>query len=1489
MMSSASEQGLFKESYERDSCGFGLIASLDDQPSRWLVDTAITSLNRLTHRGAIATDGKTGDGCGLLLKRPEKFLRAIAAEAGIELADKFGTGLVFMSQDPAKQAATRAELTAQVEGEELEVAGWRKVPTDPNACGAEALKTLPHIEQLFVNCRVSDLDEASLNRKLFLVRRRTEKALEAGDPVFYMPSLSATTLVFKGMVMPQHLTEFFQDLRDTRLESSVCVFHQRFSTNTLPQWRLAHPFRYLAHNGEINTIQGNRNWALARGPVFRSPLLPDLSDIQPLVTTSGSDSQSLDNMLEVLLMGGLDPMHAMRLLVPPAWHGLDAIDPDLRSFYEYYTTHMEPWDGPAGIVLTDGRYAACTLDRNGLRPARFVITRNRVLTIASETGVWDYRPEDVVRKGKLGPGDMIALDMQTGTLLETKDIDNLLKTRHPYKIWLKKGVRYLETDLVDPRLAAEPMDRETLTLYQKMFNVSSEERDEIIRVLAEDESEAVGSMGDDTPMPVLSHKTRPLYDYFRQQFAQVTNPPIDPLRESIVMSLQTQIGAESNIFVPGPEHGRHVALGSPILSQRKLRQILALPDLSHEFIDLQYDPAEGLKNAITRMCEHAEQAVRDGKLVLLLSDRYLVQGKIPAHALLVTGAVHQHLVRTGLRCKCNLLVETGTARDPHHFACLIGYGATAVYPYMAYQVLFEMMRRGRVKLDFATRMELGRSYRAGIRKGLFKVMSKMGIATIASYRSSQLFEIVGLHEEVVQMCFTGTESRIQGADFSDLEADQKLLAARAWNPREPIEQGGLLKYVHGGEYHMYNPDVIALLQSAVVSGEYEHYLRFAAAVNERPVSAFRDLLKLKASTQPIPIEEVESEAAILARFDSAGMSLGALSPEAHEALAIAMNRLGARSNSGEGGEDPARYRTEKNSKIKQVASGRFGVTPEYLINAEVLQIKIAQGAKPGEGGQLPGHKVNEMIARLRFARPGVGLISPPPHHDIYSIEDLAQLIFDLKQVNPQALVSVKLVAEPGVGTVAAGVAKAYADLITVSGHDGGTGASPLSSIKYAGTPWELGLAETHQTLRMNDLRHRVRLQTDGGLKTGLDVVKAAIIGAESFGFGTAPMVALGCKYLRICHLNNCATGVATQHNVLRSKYFIGLPEMVINYFRFVVREVREILASLGVRSIADIIGQTHLLEIIEGSTPKQKKLDLAPLLSTAGLTKDRPQFCMSPSNAPFDKGELAERMVKDMAQAIEAKSGGEWSYEVKNFNRSIGARISGEIARKWGNYGMEQSPLIVKLKGNVGQSFGVWNAGGLQMYLEGDANDYVGKGMAGGKLVLRHPREARFVGRDTVIMGNTCLYGATGGQLFAAGVAGERFAVRNSGAVAVIEGAGDHCCEYMTGGVVCVLGRTGVNFGAGFTGGFAYVLDLNRDFVDRYNHELIDISRIQPESMQSHLQHLEALIEQHVAETGSAWGEEILTDFRTYIGKFWVVKPKAASIDSLMTNLRRAA
>jgi glutamate synthase (NADPH/NADH) large chain len=953
------------------------------------------------------------------------------------------------------------------------------------------------------------------------------------------------------------------------------------------------------------------------------------------------------------------------------------------------------------------------------------------------------------------------------------------------------------------------------------------------------------------------------------------------------MSLQTNIGRESSLFDIGPEHAEQVIMNSPVLSQKKLRQLLS-DDMygdSQAFVDLNVDESLSLTEALDQICAEAESLVRAGNLILMLSDRYLEKGKLPVHALLATGAVHHHLVQQGIRCDANIIVETGVARDPHHIACLIGYGATAVYPYLVYQSLHDIATRGNIDKQ----QQLGRSYRRGIRKGLFKVMSKMGISSISSYRGAQLFEIVGMHKEVVDRCFRGTPSRIQGTGFDNLLDDQKQLAVAAWEPRELVQQGGLLKYVHGGEYHCYNPDVVTTLQAAVRSGDYDKYQEYASLVNDRPIATLRDLLDMRPLGAAIPIDEVEPVEDIMLRFDSAGMSLGALSPEAHEALAIAMNRIGGRSNSGEGGEDPARYGTERMSKIKQVASGRFGVTAEYLVNAEVIQIKIAQGAKPGEGGQLPGHKVNDMIAKLRYAKPGVGLISPPPHHDIYSIEDLAQLIFDLKQVNPDALVSVKLVAEPGVGTIAAGVVKAYADLITISGYDGGTGASPLSSVKYAGSPWELGLSETHQVLRGNELRHKVKLQTDGGLKTGVDVIKAAMLGAESFGFGTAPMVALGCKYLRICHLNNCATGVATQNNILRSEYFTGLPEMVINFFRFVAEETREIMAELGVRKLEEVIGRVDLLEPGDGATDRQARLDLSPVISNEGLAADAPQFCTEPSNVPFDKGELAEDMLQTVLPAIKAKSGGRFGFEVRNFNRSIGARLAGEIARQHGNVGMADAPLEISLRGTAGQSFGAWNVAGLNLTLIGDANDYVGKGMAAGRIVIRPPENVSYTVRDTAIIGNTCLYGATGGTLFAAGTAGERFAVRNSGATAVIEGAGDHCCEYMTDGVVVVLGRTGVNFGAGMTGGFAYVLDIDRDFVDCYNHELIDIHRITPESMEAHLHHLRALLTQYVEETGSEWCEMILEDYRTFLPKFWVVKPKAAELRTLIKSLRQAA
>ncbi|MCC5858421.1 MAG: glutamate synthase large subunit [Ectothiorhodospiraceae bacterium] len=1481
---------LYRPAFERDNCGFGLIAHMDGTASHWVLQTAIHALGRLTHRGAVAADGKTGDGCGLLLQRPATFLRGVAEEHGWALDRNWAVGLVFLSAEEDRADAARETVTRMLEQQGLSVPGWRPVPTDPEACGAEALKTLPRIEQVFVNAP-EDADTPDFERRLFIARRLAEKALDGLDPDFYIPSLSSRVLSYKGLVMPANLPVFYPDLRDPRMETAICVFHQRFSTNTWPQWRLAQPFRFLAHNGEINTIQGNRNWANARAGKLRSPLIPDMEAIAPLVSSEGSDSCSLDNMLDVLLAGGMDIFRAMRLLIPPAWQNVDEMDTDLHAFYEYHSMHAEPWDGPAGIVLTDGRHAGCALDRNGLRPARYVITRDRHITLASEIGVYDYDPADVVAKGRLKPGQMLAVDTRTGELLLPDDIDRQLKTRHPYKQWLGKHQRRLESTLEETELEDDhaTISADELTVYQKLFNLTLEESDQVVRVLAEAGQEAVGSMGDDTPLPVLSRQARSLYDYFRQQFAQVTNPPIDPLREQIVMSLETCFGQERNVFEETEDHARRLVVDSPVLSRTKFLLLLNQddPDYAHHVIDLHYPPTEGLQAAVERIADEAERAVRDGAVVLVLSDRDIARDRLPVHALLATGAVHHRLTDRGLRCDANIVVETATARDPHHFAVLIGYGATAVYPYLAYATIRGLVRAGRIAKMPAD--QLRRNYRKGISKGLYKILSKMGISTVASYRGAQLFEVIGLADEVVERCLRGSVSRLQGAGFRALEDEQKRLAREAWQRRAPVSKGGLLKFVQDGEYHAYHPEVVRTLQLAVESGDYADWQDFARVVNSRPPAVLRDLLRLKPAARPLSLDAVEPLEAILPRFDSAGMSLGALSPEAHEALAVAMNRLGGRSNSGEGGEDEARYGTERMSKIKQVASGRFGVTPHYLVNAEVLQIKIAQGAKPGEGGQLPGHKVNEMIARLRYASPGVALISPPPHHDIYSIEDLAQLIFDLKQVNPQALVSVKLVSSAGVGTIAAGVAKAYADLITIAGYDGGTGASPLTSVKYAGGPWELGLAETHAALRANDLRDKVRVQADGGLKTGLDVIKAAILGAESFGFGTAPMIAMGCKYLRICHLNNCATGVATQEKVLRLKHFIGTPEKVANYFRLVAMETREWLGKLGVPSLQDLIGRTDLLEILPGETDKQRGLDLRPLLSDGGVPADKPRFCAVSSNAPFDRGELAERMVKDCLPAILQKTGGEYRYGVKNMNRSIGARLSGEIARRHGNHGMADKPITLHLSGSAGQSFGVWNAGGLHMILEGDANDYVGKGMAGGKLVIYPPAGSGFRSNETAIMGNTCLYGATGGSLFAAGLAGERFAVRNSGARAVVEGVGDHGCEYMTGGVVCVLGSTGVNFGAGMTGGFAFVLDLDNTFVDRYNHELIDIHRMRSEAMSAHRHYLKRMVEEFVEETGSPWGREILEDFRDYLRKFWLVKPKAADLQSILNTLRQAA
>ena len=1474
--------GLYHPEEFKDNCGFGLIAHMTGEPSHHLLQTAMQALTCMTHRGGINADGKTGDGCGLLMQKPDQFLRAVAQEHfAVELPKQYAVGMVFFNQDPVKAEAARANMDREILAAGLTLVGWRKVPIDTSVLGRLALERLPQIEQVFIGGE--GLSDQAFAIKLFSARRRSSVA-NAHDTDHYICSFSHKTIIYKGLMMPRDLAAFYPDLDDPRLQTAICVFHQRFSTNTLPKWPLAQPFRFLAHNGEINTITGNRNWAMARRTKFANDQIPDLEELGPLVNRVGSDSSSMDNMLELMVTGGIDLFRGVRMLVPPAWQNVETMDADLRAFYEYNSMHMEPWDGPAGIVMTEGRHAVCLLDRNGLRPARWVTTTNGYITIASEIGVWGYQPEEVIAKGRVGPGQIFAVDTETGQILDTDAIDNRLKSRHPYKRWLRQHATRIQATLTDDQGAAS-YDADQLKQYMKMFQVTFEERDQVLRPLGEQGQEAVGSMGDDTPMAVLSQRVRSPYDFFRQQFAQVTNPPIDPLREAIVMSLEICLGAERNIFQESPEHASRVILSSPVISPAKWRSLMNLEreGFDRQLIDLNYEQGVGLEAAIRNIADQAEEAVRGGKTQLVLSDRYIAPGKLPVHASLAVGAVHHRLTEQGLRCDSNILVETATARDPHHFAVLLGFGASAVYPYLAYEVLADLIRTGEVLGDLD---EVFKYYRKGISKGLLKILSKMGISTIASYRGAQLFEAIGLAEDVVGLSFKGVSSRIKGARFEDLESDQKLLAAEAWSARKPIQQGGLLKFVHGGEYHAYNPDVVNTLQAAVQQGDYAKFKEYTSLVDQRPVSMIRDLLKVKVADQPLAIEQIEPLEAILKRFDSAGISLGALSPEAHEALAEAMNRLGARSNSGEGGEDPSRYGTVRSSKIKQVATGRFGVTPEYLVNAEVLQIKVAQGAKPGEGGQLPGGKVNGLIAKLRYAVPGVTLISPPPHHDIYSIEDLAQLIYDLKQVNPQALVSVKLVAEAGVGTIAAGVAKAYADLITISGYDGGTGASPLTSIKYAGAPWELGLAETHQTLRGNDLRGKVRVQTDGGLKTGLDVIKAAILGAESFGFGTAPMIALGCKYLRICHLNNCATGVATQNDKLRKDHYIGTVDMVINFFTFVAEETREWLAKLGVRSLGELIGRTDLLDILPGDTERQQYLDLSPLLGSSLIPADKPQFCEVDKNPPFDKGELAEKMVEMAMSAIRDQSGGEFSLDICNCDRSIGARISGEIARLHGNQGMAAAPITFRFKGTAGQSFGVWNAGGLNLHLEGDANDYVGKGMTGGKVTIVPPAGSPFETQHSAIVGNTCLYGATGGKLFAAGTAGERFAVRNSGAHAVVEGTGDHCCEYMTGGFVCVLGKTGYNFGSGMTGGFAYVLDMDNSFVDKLNHELVEIQRISGEAMEAYRSHLARVLAEYVDETGSEWGRELSENLDDYVRRFWLVKPKAATLKQLLSSTR---
>ena len=1464
--------GLYRDNNFKDNCGFGLITNRNGIKSHSVITKSISALKSMKHRGGIGSDGKTGDGCGLLFNLDHDFYRdTVLKEQKIELPKHFAVAQLFLDSS-LEDLLPSIESILKKEG--LHLDATRLVPVDKKILGVIALDCLPNIYQLFISSK-NKLQEDLFESALLQARKFIEVIFDDDDKLYFC-SMSSKTIVYKGLMLPDAIDLFYKDLQKNNFTASICVFHQRFSTNTSPKWYLAQPFRLLAHNGEINAIRGNRNWAKARKSKFITPLIPKLSKFKYLINETGSDSSSLDNMMELLEKGGMNIFRAIRMVLPPAWQNGQILDAEIKSFHEYNSMHMEAWDGPAGIVMTNGKWAICVLDRNGLRPARFQIDEEGLITVASETGVNPTNESSIISKGRVKPGGILAINTETGELHDESYIDDNLKVQKPYREWLKKHAFYIESSLNDfggPGL--KKISQSKFTTASKLFLLYKEERSSIIKPLAVDSQEGTGSMGDDTALAVMSKMHRQIYDFFRQQFAQVTNPPIDSLREKSVMSLETCFGPELNVYEETPQHAKRLITSSPLLSHRKLATILKNKHFNVKEFTLSFNKSISLKKAITNLKSEVVKAVRSGVSIIHLDEQLPEAGQLPINALLGLGAVHQELVKLGLRSDVNLVVSSASARDTHHIACLIGFGATAVFPWLAYQTILDLTHKNELKGDAN---ENCARYRKGINKGLLKIISKMGISTISSYRGSQLFEIVGLNSQIVKTCFTNTTSRIEGKSFKDIDKSLRVLDDYARSNLSDMNIGGLLKYIHGGEYHAYNPEIVKKLQEAVSTKSNRVYEEYANLVDTRPPAMLRDLLQVKKENS-IPLKNVENQKSILTRFDSAGMSLGALSPDAHETLAQAMNSIGGRSNSGEGGEAVERYGTDKMSKIKQIASGRFGVTPHYLVNAEVLQIKIAQGAKPGEGGQLPGGKVNKLIAKLRYSTPGVTLISPPPHHDIYSIEDLAQLIFDLKEVNPKALVSVKLVSEPGVGTIAAGVAKAYADLITISGHDGGTGASPLSSIRYAGSPWELGLAEAHQALRESGLRGNIRLQADGGMKTGLDVIKAAALGAESFGFGTGPMIAMGCKYLRICHLNNCATGVATQRKDIINHHFIGEKEKVVNYFKFIADDVRQHLSEMGVSKLENIIGQTEYLKVIEDMESQFKTINLTDLLYKNKSIKE-PYHCKVSQNNPWDKGILARKILKEIKPFIKANKSKSFDYKIMNTDRSVGASASGYIADTFGETGLEK-PITLNFKGSAGQSFGCWNANGLNIVLDGDANDYVGKGMNGGKIVIKNTSHYA-QSNETTLVGNTCLYGATGGEIYVAGSTGERFAVRNSGAYATIEGAGDHCCEYMTGGQVTVLGPVGANFGAGMTGGFAYVLDEDRTFFDKCNRGLVNIDRIINEDMESHRKNLKEIILKHYQETSSSRSKEIYDDFDKFEQLFWLVSPAALNVKDLL-------
>ena len=1454
----------------KDNCGFGLIANIKNVPTHENVEDAITALERMMHRGAIAADGKSGDGSGLLFSMPTAFMKKEAHKLGVDLPKQFAVAMIFLQNDEQKKV-----FEDTCENNDLKVLLYREVPVKIKALGKQALDSLPKIIQVFVTPS-SLVATKRFEALLYLTRKIVEKKL-IKDTDFYIASFSSKVISYKGLIMPTYIKTFYPDLSDSEFKTSFALFHQRFSTNTLPKWKLAQPFRALAHNGEINSISANRFFTQMKSESIKSNLFSqaELDKLYPLTTDDVSDSASLDNMFEFMIINGFDFFKTVRSLIPAPWQNAPHMDSELRAFYEYSSINFEPWDGPAAISFTDGRYIGCVLDRNGLRPAKYIITNDDRIIISSEYGVLDIDEENIVERGRLQSGQMIGVDLKFGKIMKNDDINDYLKSSNTYTEWLNKGLVYLQEFVDLPFSKTTDYVRETLELEQRFFNITQEVKNMVIEPMMKDGKEGVGSMGDDTPIAAFSKVQRNFSDYFKQKFAQVTNPPIDSIREKVVMSLTTGFGEIRNILEETQEHAICIKTISPVLMQEKYEVLVSFGDTTkprykdeykNRFFSTLFD--DNLKGSLEDLVYDIVQAVKnDGVRVIFLDDRGMNNKLKPMPMLMVLGRLNQVLLDEGVRSLTSIVAISGEIWDSHSSACMLGFGASAIYPYLLYaSVLDECKKSEFGAYEVKTRLK---NVNHSLCQGLLKIMSKMGISTIASYRNSALFDVLGLSSVMVNECFGSAYALIGGLGYEDIE--ERILrnhaAAYELNLTHklfPLEIGGFYKYTDGNEYHDYHPNAIHAIHKATVSGEKKDFHEFTKLINNRGLRMIRDFFELKSDREPIALDKVESKEAIFGRFSTAAMSLGSISPEAHEALGEAMNKIGGMSNSGEGGESPSRLKTHKNSKIKQIASGRFGVTPEYLRSATEIQIKVAQGAKPGEGGQLPGHKVTPLIASLRFTIPGVTLISPPPHHDIYSIEDLAQLIFDMKQINPEAVITVKLVSTAGVGTIAAGEAKSYADKIIISGGDGGTGAAPLTSIKFAGNPWELGLSEAHNALKANHLRDSVHLQTDGGLKTGLDVVKAALLGAESYAFGTLSLTIIGCKVLRVCHLNRCSVGVATQDEKLR-EHFVGTVDKLVNFFTLLAEDVREILAHLGYQTIEEIVGRSDLLQVVDDAFAK--KFDFSSVL----MRLEGPNTHNGKPNHPFDKNEFEKEILKDVYKVIENPDEKIVLHKkIANTNRSFGTLISGEIAKFYGNKGLKDDSISFRLNGVAGQSLGAFLANGISINLKGTANDYVGKGMNGGKIVIA----PKYQGRNYSCAGNTCLYGATGGKLYVAGNVGERFCVRNSGATAVVEGTGDHACEYMTGGLVAILGNTGVNFGAGMTGGVAFVYDESRDFIDKLNQELVIAERIDTDEMDEARHFLKRLLRTHINETASFRATQILENFRHAVRDFWMVRPK---------------